>query len=181
MKKFIATICLYIFCVTLNAQHLSFMGIQLGQQESTFDRMLKGKGFRYVGINNARFTRMYKGEFWRFGEVTINTESEENKVTSVFILSPYGAYLKMPDFNLLVHSLDEKYGKHHPISSFFKYSEFSDDTGFYWKTPGGYIVTYYLRYPTNYEQIMISIYYLDNTNHRIVQERGNKRNKDNDL
>ena len=182
MKRIIAFIVTVFVCANLFAQHISFMGIQLGQSELAFDRKLKEKGFHYCGINNAKLTRMYEGKFWRFAEVTVNVESEEDKVTSVFVGTPYiDANYKMTDYNLLVHYLDEKYGTHHPISNFFKYSDISGQSGFYWKTAGGYIVAYYFHYPTDYERILISLRYMDNTNHRVLLERGNKRNTENDL
>ncbi len=180
MKRIIFVIVvLFGFCYC-SAQHLSFMGIQLGQPERTFDRMLRQKGFQYVGTNNVMLTKMYQGTFWKFKNTTINTEVENGRVTSVLVGPSEHIYNKMSDFNNLVRNLDAKYRKHYQISSFFKNSFLADRDGYFWKAPGGYIVAYYSRYSGS-SNIMISIEYMDRTNKIVVLENGRNRNTDDDL
>lgn len=164
----------------LYAQHISFMGIQLGQSENVVDRMLKQKGFRFVGINNVMFTKMYDGTFWRFQNTRLNTEVENGKVTAITLCPSYEIYNRPSDFNNLVSNLDKKYGKHHNISNFFTSGRYVREKGYYWRVTGGYIVSYYAQNEYTRE-IIISIDYLDNTNKEIIYLLGRKRNTENDL
>ena len=163
-----------------DSKHISFLGIQLGQSESVIDRMLQQKGFRYVGVNNVMLTKMYDGTFWKYQDTRLNTEVENGRVTAISVSPSYKLYDKISDYNNLVHNLDNKYGRHKHVSNFFKSSDIAGNNGFYWKLSGGYIVIYYSKNPIT-EKIIISIYYLDNTNQRVILENGSKRNTDFDL
>lgn len=180
MKKVVILFIVSFCFVTLFAQHISFVGIQLGQSEQVVDRMLRQKGFQYVGVNNVMQTKMYNGTFWKFQDTRLNTEVEDGRVTAITLCPAYDRYNQMSDFTYLVSSLDKKYGNHKAISSFFKASDLAGNDGYYWKTSGGYIVSYYA-YNSITGKILISIDYLDRTNKRIVLESGRKRNTDDDL
>ena len=178
MKKYLIIIVLFFCAFNIYGQHISFMGVQLGQSESVIDRMLRQKGFRYVGVNNVVGTRMYNGKFWKFEDTTINTEVESGKVTGILVGPSYKLYTRVSDYNNLVQNLNKKYGKGHPISNFFKYSDIARNSGLYWKISGGYIVAYYTTYTKTHE---IKLYYLDNSNKRILLEKGRRRNTNDDL
>ena len=180
MKKYYLLLLLLFVFTNLSAQHISFMGIKLGQSEKVVDRMLLQKGFRYVGKNNVMYTKMYDGTFWNFQNTRINTEVENGKVTTISLCPSPELYNKISDFNYLVQGLDKKYGKHRLISDFFKVSNLAGNYGYYWKVSGGFIVTYYATNSITGD-ILICIDYIDNTDKRIILERGRMRNTDNDL
>jgi hypothetical protein len=180
MKKFILLVFASIAFTNIYAQRLSFIGIQLGQSEEIVDRMLRQKGFKYLGINNVMLTKMYNGRFWKYEDTTINTEVENGKVTGIRVGPSHELYTKMSDFDNLVRNLDKKYGRHYLISNFFKYSDLADDKGFYWKNSGGYIIAYYVKNPVT-NKIVISMRYLDKTNKLILLEQGCRRNTNDDL
>lgn len=181
MKRFF--ICyLFMMCVVnLNAQHISFLGIQLGQSESNVDRLLRQKGFTLEKkVNGYFYARRYKGDFWKFEDVAVNTIVDNGLVTGISACPSPFKYNSISYYNDVVKNLDRKYGRHFPISSFFKYSEYADKKGYYWRVKGGYIVTDYV-YSSDGEMVLIDIVYLDNTNRDIILEHGKKRRTDDDL
>ena len=180
MKKVVILFIVSFCFVTLFAQHISFVGIQLGQSEQVVDRMLRQKGFQYVGVNNVMQTKMYNGTFWKFQDTRLNTEVEDGRVTAITLCPAYNTYNQKSDFTNLVQSLDKKYGRHRLISDFFKVSDLAGTDGFYWIISGGYIVSYYAQNSIT-GKILISIDYLDRTNKRIILENGRRRNTNNDL
>lgn len=180
MRKYLLLITFLFGFESIYAQHISFMGIQLGQSGKTVDRMLLQKGFKYDGNVTYSQNKRYKGPFWIFDEVIMSSEIENGKVTAINISPIIGTYEQMSDYNYLIRNLDKKYGRNHPISQYFKYSDIADNEGNYWKVSGGYIVAYYVNKPYS-EKIMIYLCYIDNTNKRILLEQGRKRNKNNDL
>lgn len=180
MKKSVMLFVLSFFVMNLFAQHISFVGIQLGQSEEVVDRMLRQKGFQYVGVNNVMQTKMYNGPFWEYQEIRLNTVVENGKVTAIEMCPAYDIYYQMSDFTHLVNSLDIKYGHHKLISDYFKVSDLAGTNGYYWIVNGGFIVSYYSQNSIT-GKLLISIEYLDTTNKRIVLEKGRKRNTENDL
>lgn len=174
---------LFVFSFTLLdlfGQHISFLGIPMGQSESVFDKKLRQKGFVYKGINNVFETRMYDGTFWNYRNTRINVEYENGKATSVNVGPNEKIYNSISEFNKLVSSLDKKYGKHHPKENLFTHFLFYLGTGYYWKVTGGYIVASRIS-TDDPSKIMIMIYYLDNTSHYVIYELGQRRNTSNDL
>ncbi len=180
MKKYLMLITFLFGFISIHAQHISFMGIQLGQSERVVDRLIRQKGFRFVGINNVMLTKMYDGTFWHFEDTRLNTEVENGKVTAISLSPSYRIYNQMSSFNSLVSGLDRKYGNHRPIADFFTSSDFADRKGYYWKATGGFVVAYYAQNELNGE-ILISIEYLDNSNKQVIIEKGRKRDRSNDL
>lgn len=179
MKKLLFLL-VFLPSFVFGQNHLSFMGIRLGQSENAFCQKLKSKGFQYVGVNNVMHTKMFEGTFWKFQDTRINVERENGSATSVLVGLSVKAYNSIDNFTDLVKGFDKKYGKHHSISVFFKVSEMAGNNGYYWKVNGGYIATYYDKNPINNE-IMIGIRYMDNTNCRIILENGRRRNTNDDL
>ena len=169
------------FCfVNLFAQHISFMGIQLGQSERIVDRMIRQKGFTFDGHIRYTDNMRYKGPFWKYEEVILSTHVDNNKVTEIVLSPTLGTYETKFDFNNLVNNVDKKHGKHHPISNFFHYSDFAKYDGYYWRVAGGYIVTYYVKKPVG-DELMIYLHYIDYTDKQILLENGRKRNTNDDL
>ena len=182
MKKYLLLLTLLFGFKSLYAQHISFMGIQLGQSEKIVDRMLLQKGFVHPTLNGNILPTSYKGAFWKYQDSRLYTEVEDGKVTSVQVWPPYECN-KMSDYNSLVRNLDNKYGRHYNIKYVFTHdNDFtSTDGGACWLVTGGFIVVYYVYNPGNRNEIAFRIRYIDKTNKRVILEKGRKRNTDNDL
>ncbi len=180
MKKELICLLLFVCSVNLQAQHVTFVGIRLGQSVSVIDRLLKQKGFEVDEVIKAYYHTRYKGDFWKYKDVAINTMVDNGIVTGISASpSPY-RYGSISDYNDLVTNLDRKYGRHHNISSFFKHSDFADHDGYYWRIQGGYIVASYC-YNADRSRVLFSVDYLENNNRIIVYELAKKRNTQNDL
>ena len=180
MKKYLILLAFLMSFISLYSQHLSFMGIPLGQSENVVDRMIRQKGFKYVGVNNVMLTKMYDGTFWKFEDTRLNIEVENGKVTAITLSPSFRIYNKISYFNSLVSGLDSKYGNHRQIADFFKSSDIAGNKGYYWKVSGGFVVAYYAKNEITGE-VLISLDYLDNTNKRIILEKGRNRDTSNDL
>lgn len=180
MKKSLILITFLFAFINMHAQHISFMGIHLGQSGNVVHNFLLQKGFNFDGDISFTQNKRYRGPFWIFNDVVLSTEIESNKVTAINISPTFNTFDRISDYNNLVRNLDKKYGKHYPISNFFKYSYIADNEGYYWKVSGGYIVVFYSE-RVNTDKIMIFLSYMDYTNKIIRFEIGRNRNKNNDL
>ena len=179
MKRFLLLSLAFIFALNLFAQHISFMGIQLGQPVSNIDRMLVNKGFVFKRmIDDVR--KSYDGNFWIYNKVNLSYYVDNGIVTTIYLSPVLGTFDKMSDYNNLVYNLDSKYGKHYPVSNFFKYSTIANNKGYYWNVSGGYIVVTYVNKP-NSDEIFYTLEYVDYTNSRILLEKARRRNTNNDL
>jgi len=179
MKRYLILLAFSLSFINLYSQHLSFLGIQLGQSEAAIDRQLQQKGFQYAGVNNYALTKKYIGKFWIYPYTILNTEVENGKVTSILVGPDPDVYVKISDFDHLVNNLDKKYGSHQNIFNLFKNS-FYCEKGYSWRVKGGYIAAFYSINPVT-NKIIMSIRYMDNTNSRVVLGKGKKRDTSNDL
>lgn len=179
MRILVSVIMLYSVSVT-SAQHLSFMGIQLGHDEKTFIQSIKAKGFKFH-MNHFAVGNVYKGDFWKFMDCSLcyfkgyDFETGSHYIESVHIIASKQDVPEVSPalYRQLVNSFDSKYGRHHNVAEYMsKYSE-----GYMWIRPEGFIVTE-LDYKS-IEGLTISIDYLDNScpNAKEARERIKKREK----
>lgn len=178
-KKLYLVLLFTISSSCLIAQHISFLGIRLGQSEMIVDKALQEKGFKYQGMNVFGQKRMYEGPFWNFDKTIINLSSENGVATDVCVF-PVGSFFQY-DYDALVRALDNKYGEHQSAHNLFQgILLWFVDLEYYWKTDGGYIVTSIVhKEAPNENEMSISIYYLDNTSTNVLQVRGlNSRGND---
>lgn len=180
MRKYFVFITLLFGFTSMCAQHISFMGIQLGQSEKNIESQLLKKGFQYVGRNNVMYTKMYEGKFWKFENTRLNTIVEDGKVTAISLCPSPRIYNQIPDYTNLVFSLDKKYGKHHVVSRSSKSPELAVNQDFFWIVAGGAIVTNYAQNEITGD-IIICINYYDKTNSQMILGAGRNRDTDNDL
>lgn len=180
MKKYLLLLLLFTAGLTnLFAQHISFIGIPLGQTERIFVRSLQQKGFKYA--SNTYQSKWYDGPFWNYKEARVMLEVENGKVTSVsaYHKNP-NLYNRLSDFNNLVNGLSKKYGKRHNLFDYFTKDDFYVTNGYYWKVSGGYVVaSYSLNEMTG--SIIFDVRYVDNSNSIISLKRGRSRNRAGDL
>ena len=107
MKRFLLLSLAFIFALNLFAQHISFMGIQLGQPVSNIDRMLVNKGFVFKRmIDDVR--KSYDGNFWIYNKVNLSYYVDNGIVTTIYLSPVLGTFDKMSDYNNLVYNLDSK-------------------------------------------------------------------------
>ena len=158
---------LFMIYVSANAfaQHINFMGIQLGQPVEVVHNILIKKGLSMYGKNK------YNGTFWKFENSDFTLNTKNGRVTSVNVNMDINRYRTIDDFNNLVKNLNSKYGKYYAerVKNDIKVKEY------YWKVTGGYIMAYYL-IPTCF-----GIQYIDSSDKTFIPPIVNKRNSDNDL
>ena len=171
MKKYLLLLTLLFGYICTYAQHISFMGIQLGQSVSIVDRSLREKGFWRENTYGVESVYMYSGEFWKYKKASIIFISLNGKVDEISVypaqVNPSTglttSYFSKEQYNDLIKNLTKKYGKY-SIKKGLDYT---------WKLEGGEISASY-----EGENIMIS--YIDRDKIKERQKR-QKRNKDNDL
>ncbi len=156
---------------SIYAQHISFMGIQLGQSVSIVDRSLRQKGFLRENNHASQKMYIYSGEFWKYKNVSISCYSEDGKVNSISVSpekdSPLSGFptnrFSKEDYNNLIKNLTKKYGK------------YSTKKGldYTWELEGGEITA-------SYYKESIYIHYTDRTSPDYIRKH-QKRNKENDL
>lgn len=100
-----------LFCVTASAQHITFLGIQLGQTEATTDKLIRLKGFNYVG-RAYEPANIYEGAFWIYKNSNLLARTYKGKVTEIIVTPNSYQYNQEADFYTLVKNLNKKYGKY---------------------------------------------------------------------
>ena len=177
MKRYICILFFLCVLANLHAQHISFLGFQLGQTKEITDRLLRQNGFEYSGWSRYDNDYLYNGDFWIYCETRLRVTVEGGLVTAIQIEIPKEKYNKMADFNKLLNNLNSKYGKIYSKESISKYFYF-----YYWKVKGGYVMASYFKKSDFEDDIGFSLSYIDCTNKTykkpIVTK---KRNKNNDL
>ena len=174
-KKFLLLIVFILGIENIYAQHISFMGIQLGQSVNVVDRLLRQKGFKLEGDAPRYRINTYTGDFWSFKEATLRTGCENGIVTEILI-SPKGMVIKKDVFSELIKSLDKKYGNH-----FIADDPYLDNTSkkYCWKLKGGHI---FVTESLSSGKIGAYLGYVDKTSRTpIPVKKGYKRDTNNDL
>lgn len=154
MKKFVILFVVSFCVVTLFAQHLSFLGIPLGQSQATIDQLLRQKGFKYVG-EAYEPAHMYEGAFWIYTKVSILARTDKGKVTEIIVTPSNNLYNKKTDLNNLVSNLNKKYGKYYSIEDEFN----GHLVSYNWVVKGGCIQVTYS--PNSIGEIYLSLRYID--------------------
>lgn len=177
MKKKI--IFYFIFMLSISniyAQHINFLGIQLGQSETIIDRLIRQRGFDYVG-RAYEPANMYEGAFWMYKTVGVLARTYKGEVTEIIVTPKSSIYNKAEDFNKLINGLNKKYGKHYTkINKPYLIT-------YIWIINGGSIeATKFHRIGNEYSDITISLRYIDKTSILYKDPKNSyKRNKSNDL
>ena len=127
MKKLLFLLLFTFVCVNLDAQHIEFSGIPLGQPFSTIDQAFRQKEYS-KGVSTSRLVS-YDGRFWKFEKARISAWLEDGWTVSMVIVD---VNAEVSDYNSLVNNYRQKYGK----SSFKR-----DGTSYThsWKVKGGRI------------------------------------------
>ena len=169
MKKLLFGLLFTFACVNMNAQHISFLGIQLGQSQATIEQSLKQKGFKYVG-ESIDYTHIFKGAFWIYQNVTLVPRTHKGKVTEIIVSPSDKLYNRKSDFNNLINNLNKKYGNFHSIEK--PYSTIS----YNWYVKGGCIQANCFNRMDG--SISITIRYIDYTSIYYVNPQRNDRGND---
>ena len=177
MRILISVIILLNF-LAVSAQHLSFMGIPLGQDEKIFIQSIKEKGFR-LHIKGTAAGDVYRGDFWKFMDCSLcffngyNFTNGSHYTESVHIIA---SKQNVPEvspalYGQLVNTLDSKYGKHHNATEYM--SGYRD--GYLWIRPEGFIVS---ELYSGLEGLTITISYYDDGCHNAKEARENLKKKE---
>ncbi len=150
------------------AQHISFLGIQLGQSQATIDRLLRQKGFRYTG-EAYEPAHMYEGAFWIYQNVSILARTYNGRVTEIIVSPSKYLYNKMSDFNNLVSNLNRKYGNYHSTGQY-------PTLNYNWQVKGGRIQANCVDFK---DSVAFNIRYIDYTS--VYYNKPQKRNWSDDL
>ena len=143
----------------LCAQHIEFMGIQLGQPRDVVNHLLVRKGYTYIGGSDT--FDLFNGRFWELRNVSLNAYHDFGKVTYIKI-TPIDD-CTWSKYNKLLASLKKKYGK--PVRSSGGYVKST-----LWKVKDGHIEV--IAIGTDDNLITFSISYIDRTS--ISKAIGNK-------
>lgn len=106
MKKFLFLLLFTFVCANLDAQHIEFSGISLGQPFSTIDQAFRQKGYSKDISDSELLT--YKGRFWKFEDALIWAWIEDGWTVSRVTVSTKA---QVSDYNSLVNNYRQKYGK----------------------------------------------------------------------
>ena len=85
MKKYLLLITFLFGLESIYAQHISFMGIQLGQDVSIVDRSLREKGFWRENNYGVESMYIYSGEFWKYKKASVIFCSLNGKVDEISV------------------------------------------------------------------------------------------------
>lgn len=110
MKRLFTFIAILGVFLHMCAQHVTFLGIPLGQSQEVIDRALKKKGFKYTQ-EAYEPAHMYEGAFWIYSNVSVLARTHRGKVTEI-IVHPLDSYVNP---QLLIKNLNKKYGKYKSI------------------------------------------------------------------
>lgn len=136
---------LFAFCaMNLCAQHISFLGIELGQPLPIIDKQLRQKSF-YLTWSDKRIGASYKGRFWNYTDANVSARIERGNVTWIMVELPVSKKTPMTIFNNIVSNISKKYGKCQ--------SKYSNKNYYVWKVNGGCINAHYY-YSDNSYRIM---------------------------
>ena len=160
MKRVIFSIMLAFCVLNIYSQHISFMGIKLGQPIGVIDRSLQQKGFLRENNYGSQSLFIYSGEFWKFKEARLLVFTNDGIVTAIDVRTTPKLY-PGTTFNNLVKSLNDKYGK---------YDIRKSNDYYIWKMEGGVI-------EVNYEK-EISVLYMDRTNTDYIRKYKNHNEMD---
>ena len=175
-KEILFYLILILNISNLYAQHISFLGIQLGQSETVTDRLIRQRGFDYIG-RAYEPANMYEGTFWMYKTVGILARTYNSKVTEIIVTPKSSIYNKTEDFNKLINGLNKKYGKN--------YTKVNKPylIAYVWIVNGGSIeATKFHNIGNENRGITISLRYIDKSSILYKNPRMSyKRNKANDL
>ena len=177
MSKIVLLLGLLLYFSTTYAQHLSFMGIQLGQDEKVFVQSIKAKGFKFK--KKVPLGDVYEGDFWKLMDCELfyfqgsNLATGFNYIESVHIIATKQNVPEVSPtlYKQLVSNMDSKYGKHYNVTDYIS----TYTSGYLWIKHGGYIVT---QLDDGLEGLTISINYLDNSCHTAKEAKENFRKKE---
>ena len=150
MKRCLLVLVLLLSLGNLYAQHIEFMGIQLGQPRDVVNHMIVRKGYRFVGSCDT--FDLFTGRFWNFKNVSLSAHHDFGKVTCITI--HVNDKTNWSDKDKLVASLKKKYGS--PIGS--EPGPFNSEI---WKVNGGHIRINAFGFSK--DEVDISIDYIDRT------------------
>lgn len=151
MKKLLLLLLFTFVCVNLDAQHIEFSGIPLGQPFSTIDRSFRQKGYSKLAYSSSELVG-YEGKFWKFENAQISAWIEDDKTVSRVTVSVFS---QVSVYNSLVNNYKQKYGK----------SSFKRDGTYYkysWRVKGGRIEAS-CRKELKSNEVFIMIEYIDRT------------------
>lgn len=175
MKKYLLIILFFLAFSNSHAQHISFLGISLGQTQETVDKLLRQKGFKYVG-EAYEPAHMYEGAFWIYKKVSIMARTHNKKVTEILVTPSKTLYNTKTDVNNLVNGLNKKYGKYCSINDEYNGRLVS----YNWAIQGGAIQVTYS--PNQTGDLYISLRYIDYSSQLYVNPiKAKNRNTKDDL
>lgn len=161
MKKLLLLLLFTFVCVNLDAQHIEFCGIPLGQPFSTIDRFFRQKGYSKLVYPSSEMVS-YKGKFWKFEDTQISAWIEDDWTVSMVTVSVFS---QVSVYNSLVNNYRQKYGK----------SSFKRDGTYYkhsWRVKGGRInATCNKELKSN--KVLIHIEYIDRTSRNYNPQKHN--------
>lgn len=164
MKRIELVLFMLSIVLCAYAQHMTFIGIPLGQSQETVDRALKQKGFKYTG-EALEPAHMYEGPFWIYPKVTVLARTYNRKVTEIIVtINDQNA-----DAQQLIRNISKKYGKYKSI-----------DKGLFWDS-----YNWSARYgnvQVTINSTFLTVRYIDNTSRYYVNHSGSRnRNRNDDL
>lgn len=168
MKKFFMVLIVTIASISIKAQHLAFMGVNMGQDLNSFCSLLQQKGLNnlYAGTNAYGDWKTFEGTFWEYDKTTILVRQSPDcsTVTEVIV---YDIRTNQRDYDRLISNMSKKYGRY-----LLKPNDFYEKSCV-WKTAKGNVTVNRTKYAKDDYKCGIEIIYAD----KVLVKRNSTNNK----